>query len=78
MDTSASTTTTTALQAGDTVVFSDPADDERGRCGEVTRVLRSRRVGSLRLTVTVFVTCSNGDEFNGVERNFSKVTRFAA
>mgnify|MGYP003638136342 FL=1 len=76
MDTSANATT--ALQAGDTVVFSDPADDERGRCGEVTRVLRSRRVGSLRLTVTVFVTCSNGDEFNGVERNFSKVTRFAA
>tara|TARA_R110000744_G_scaffold63835_1_gene131282 strand:+ start:581 stop:814 length:234 start_codon:yes stop_codon:yes gene_type:complete len=77
MDTSANANTT-ALQAGDTVVFSDPADDERGRCGEVTRVLRSRRVGSLRLTVTVFVTCSNGDEFNGVERNFSKVTRFAA
>ena len=71
-------TTTTTHQTGDTVVFPDPTDEERGRCGTVTRVLRSRRVGSLDRDVTVFVETADGENFHGFAHNFHKVTRFAS
>ena len=68
--------TTTTHQAGDTVVFSDPNDDDLGRCGTVARVHRSRRVGSLQYDVIVFVETSDGENFHGFAHDFHSVNRF--
>lgn len=70
------TTTVHTLCVGETVLFADPDCDETARCGTVTRVLRSRALGSLEANVTVEVECSNGDRFHGAEHEFNRVRRF--
>lgn len=63
------------LKVGDTVAWGDANDPDLGHVGTVTRVLRSRRVNSRTLNVTVWAESPTVGRVQGPRRAFQKVGR---